>query len=444
MEGEREILRFDGHPIGSIRQGDGQPLLLSAVDVITALEMTSDPAGYWDDVRRGWEGSAPGSAPRIVAGDMLEADAIRKRLPLLRTARADDFARWLSLVEAEQTPSQASLAILPLTNSAFAPGHAEEAIDSLGSDDLRAIGRAELHFYRGQARECVDVIAPYLANDDPTLRLSACMLGVYANLTLANPSAAREALSVISDYLGTLEDSIRESGGLAPTKLQASCVLAAHIGTVLLHLPSKNLPSMGRYGRYLPDGLRVLAAYVAVHAAYLEGDYERGLGLAEGALLTSGDVFPIPLVYLRCAMAMCSISLMRQAEAEENLYEAWRLARPDGLVEPFVEHHGPLQGLVEHCIRKGDPQAYDAICSQVVAFSRGWMRVHNPRAESKVTDKLSPMEFSIAMLASRGWTNRQIASYLDLSPNTVKHHLTHIMATLGVSHRDEIGAFVLK
>ena len=72
----------------------------------------------------------------------------------------------------------------------------------------------------------------------------------------------------------------------------------------------------------------------------------------------------------------------------------------DGFLEPFIEHHGLLRGLIEACIRNRDPEAYQRITEGVISFSRGWMALHNPENRRKVTGELSTMEFSIAMLAS--------------------------------------------
>ncbi len=41
------------------------------------------------------------------------------------------------------------------------------------------------------------------------------------------------------------------------------------------------------------------------------------------------------------------------------------------------------------------------------------MAIHNPVTENSVTDALTSMEFSIAMLASRDWNNQEIADHLD-------------------------------
>lgn len=79
--------------------------------------------------------------------------------------------------------------------------------------------------------------------------------------------------------------------------------------------------------------------------------------------------------------------------------KAWNMAKPDGFLEPFIEHHGLMLGQIEACIKPTEPENYKRLSQAVIAFSRGWMDIHNPQLQSSVTDKLTPMEFSIAMLA---------------------------------------------
>ena len=131
-------------------------------------------------------------------------------------------------------------------------------------------------------------------------------------------------------------------------------------------------------------------------------------------------------------------------EAQEEMLRSWDLAKMDGFLEPFIEHHGLLRGLIEACIRNRDPEAYQRITEGVISFSRGWMALHNPENRRKVTGELSTMEFSIAMLASGGWTNKEIGEHLGISINTVKHYLTDIFCKLNVKKRDELKKFMLK
>ncbi len=71
------------------------------------------------------------------------------------------------------------------------------------------------------------------------------------------------------------------------------------------------------------------------------------------------------------------------------------------------------------------------------------MEIHNTKAKRKVTNELSAMEFSIAMMASDGWTNKEIASYMEISVNTVKHYLTDIFSKLNVKKREELKKYML-
>ena len=66
------------------------------------------------------------------------------------------------------------------------------------------------------------------------------------------------------------------------------------------------------------------------------------------------------------------------------------------------------------------------------------------KEDGKVTGELSTMEFSIAMLASGGWSNKEIGEHLGISINTVKHYLTDIFCKLNVKKRDELKKFMLK
>lgn len=198
------------------------------------------------------------------------------------------------------------------------------------------------------------------------------------------------------------------------------------------------------YMSSLPQGLRIFAASMISHALYLNGEYSRALGICDAALFSCKEIYPVGMIYLYCVTAMCEISLKNPAEAEKAILTAWKLAEKDELIEPFIELHGLLQGLLESCIRKENPEMYRKISDAVITFSRGWMAVHNPASDNPVTDALTTMEFSIAMLACRDWSNREIAEHIGVSLNTVKHYLTDIFNKLHVKKRDELKNFVLK
>lgn len=238
--------------------------------------------------------------------------------------------------------------VLPLLNSSFEPGRAREVVEGFVDVDLRNIARAELFYFTGQAEECCEITRGYLSSRVIELKLSACILYGYSNLTLGNVAAAKRGMEGIQSCV---KIAMKKK---VPKDVYASCLLAGYVGAVLLHLPTDGMPAFGEYSRMLPEGL------------------------------------------------------------------------------------------IEACIRNRDPEAYQRITEGVISFSRGWMALHNPENRRKVTGELSTMEFSIAMLASGGWTNKEIGEHLGISINTVKHYLTDIFCKLNVKKRDELKKFMLK
>lgn len=290
--------------------------------------------------------------------------------------------------------------MLPLLNSAFKPGTAVEVVERFEDSDFRNIARAELFYFSGRAKECCEIAESYLEDEAIELRLSACILYGYSNLSLGNSAAARRGL--------------------------------------------EGIPSLEGYCGMLPEGLRLFAVYVMAHQMYLNGEYWSAYGMCKAALLMTNDVYPISMIYIRCMMAMCRINRKDMQESQSEFMKGWNLAKMDNFIEPFIEHHGLLRGLVEACIRKNDPDGYRKITDGVLFFSRGWMVIHNNETKKKVTNELSTMEFSIAMLAGEGWTNKEISAHLGISVNTVKHYLTDIFSKLNVKKRDELKNYMLK
>lgn len=328
--------------------------------------------------------------------------------------------------------------VLPLLNSAFEPGMARQTVEQFEDEDLRNIARAELFYFCGNAKECCEIVRDYLENEVIELRLSACMLYGYANMTTGNAAAARRGMEGIQSCV----KKIRKAD--VPREIEAYCVMAGYVGAVLLHLPTDGIPSLWEYSGILPEGLKLFAVYVMAHQAYLNGEYWSAYGMCRTALLMAGNVYPISAIYIRCMMAMCMINRKCKDEAQAEILKGWALAEKDDFIEPFIEHHGLLHGLIEVCIRKKNIDAYKRITDGVLSFSRGWMELHNPEAKKKVTNELSTMEFSIAMMASAGWTNKEIASYMEISVNTVKHYLTDIFSKLNVKKREELKKYMLR
>lgn len=204
-----------------------------------------------------------------------------------------------------------------------------------------------------------------------------------------------------------------------------------HLGEDIAPIPQANLP-------YYSEGGRLFVLYARSYALYLQQQYEQALGVAEAALMMADIRHPLVSIYLNLAASMAAMNLSRFEQADRLFLSALELAAPEGYIQPFVGHHGPLQGMVEKHIRDREPGLYKMIAEKVVRFRSGWTEIHNPRSSHKVTNLLTPYEFALAMMASKGKTNKAIADYLHISINTVKSHLSTIYQKLDITKRTDL------
>ncbi len=188
----------------------------------------------------------------------------------------------------------------------------------------------------------------------------------------------------------------------------------------------------------------MFASYVMAHALYLRGEYGRSLGMAENALIMKQGSYPISELFLHLAASMAYMSIKDVDAAKAHFGAAWDIARPDGLIELIGEHHGLLQGLIEACLKTQYPDDFARIIEITYRFSYGWRRIHNPDSGEDVADDLTTTEFTMAMLACRGWTNAEIARHMGVSPGTVKNRLSGVYAKLGIGTRAELVAHMLR
>lgn len=202
--------------------------------------------------------------------------------------------------------------VLPLLNSSFEPGRAREVVEGFVDVDLRNIARAELFYFTGQAEECCEITRGYLSSRVIELKLSACILYGYSNLTLGNVAAAKRGMEGIQSCVKL---AMKKK---VPKDVYASCLLAGYVGAVLLHLPTDGMPAFGEYSRMLPEGLRLFATYVMAHHTYLNGEIWSAYGMGKAALFMAERSYPISMTYIHCMMAVCAINRKHKQEAQED------------------------------------------------------------------------------------------------------------------------------
>ena len=326
--------------------------------------------------------------------------------------------------------------LMPLMNTAFVPGRCKEAVLAMPEGPEKEIAAAEYEYFRGNPREAAKKAQMYLDCQDRAVRLSACLIYGYANLSIGQIRQAGYALRELKKTL--------KSGSKEPPESRAMESFLSFTAAVLLHLPlPEELPEPGEYLRMLPPGIRIFAMYVRAHYYYLQEDYSKSLGIVEGTVSVQDAIYPIPMIYIHLVAVMDCISLKQLGPAKEHLLAAWELAKPDDLVEAFGEHHGLLGGMLEAVIKKNWPEDFKRIIAITYQFSAGWRKIHNPATGHEVAENLTTTEFATAMLAARGWTNKEIAEHMNVSANTVKSCIASVLQKLHIRNRKELKRYML-
>lgn len=288
------------------------------------------------------------------------------------------------LVRREDLTGQAEQAfpnLMPLMNTAFVPGKCLEYIRGMKKGPKKDIAFAEYHYFSGHPREAAQETEMYLTCGDPELRLSACLIYAYSNLSVGQIQRARYGLEEI-------EDTLKADTERTPHARSIEGFISA-AAAVLLHLPlPEELPDTREFMPLLPAGLRAFALYVQAHYLYLQKKYEHSIGIIEAALT--------------------------------------------------------MGGMLEAVVKQRWPEDFKRIIAITYGFSSGWRKIHNPETGHDVADDLTTTEFATAMLAARGWTNPEIGEHMNISVNTVKHHISQAMKKLHIESRKDLKKYMLK
>jgi DNA-binding CsgD family transcriptional regulator len=327
--------------------------------------------------------------------------------------------------------------LMPLLNTAFKPGQCMQTIDAMEDGLGKQIALAEYNYFTGKPEEAVRLSESLLDCENMIASLSGCFIYTFANISLGEISKAKKMLETVSMALDAVEKERPE--------FRVASAFVATASAVLLHLPLPEKMSQSQaFLHLLPTGLRAFALYVQAHYMYLQGEYEKSAGLVEGVLAMEGESYIIPAIYLHLVAVMNYMSMRNLEKSREHMLAAWELARPDDLIEGLGEHHGLLGGMLESVIKKDWPEDFKRIISITYRFSMGWRRVHNPQTGHDVADNLTTTEFAVAMLAARGWTNKEIGEHMNISPNTVKKYISVALKKLNIEQRNDLKKFMLK
>ncbi len=137
-------------------------------------------------------------------------------------------------------------------------------------------------------------------------------------------------------------------------------------------------------------------------------------------------------------------TLRRPSASLDALARATRLALPEGRVRIFLEEGEPLLGLLQtlHAqAARRDGGLADRLATLLAAFPGVEVKPapasRTPRDPSGLIEPLSARELDVLRLVQEGHSNREIAERLVVSLATVKKHIEHAHAKLGVHSRTQ-------
>lgn len=321
---------------------------------------------------------------------------------------------------------------LAQTAELFQKGESKYPSAPLPLTGLGDLARGELLYFSGDLEES-QILAHRLRRQAQGTRLPHLLLGataLEARILFANGKVEK-----LKNLLDQAQSRLEELDGRRGPCLAGLDILEGWFWASSQH-PGQP-PAWIRQGEWdqvrLSAPLKPLALACQALILCRLGKHTQVLSL-ERELVRSSNTLPVRL-YGHLALAMASQGLNHPRRAEYYLQEAIRLARPDGLVMPFVELYSRLEEILarvqpdwEPC-REQIPQLGDQFGSTMEI---------PVRLASQNSAGLTPREVEIATLAAQGMYNREISQKLDISENTIKSTLKNIFSKLDIHSRREL------
>jgi len=145
------------------------------------------------------------------------------------------------------------------------------------------------------------------------------------------------------------------------------------------------------------------------------------------------------VIEIRLLQALAYQMLQEETQALSALCEALCLAEPEGYIRSFVDEGAPMETLLYRLRkrhRKSGPTPYlDTLLAAFQQESKARTQAKEFMKAQPLPEPLSEREREVLQLLEQGISNQEIAQELMIAYDTVKRHVSHIFAKLGVSNR---------
>jgi DNA-binding CsgD family transcriptional regulator len=283
---------------------------------------------------------------------------------------------------------------------------ARQVVSVLDAAGVAALGRVALHTGdQGHARQASEIAHVMLEQSAPSVRRHAAWLLALQAMADGDPPGAHQWLCALG------KDERMSVLPLFPMDIADEprlihIALAAHDSELAV-----NAAASAQQRSALNPGVRSLAA-AAAHASGVLGHSQQRL--TEAVELFDGGGRPLALAAALEDLGLTTAENGDTKQAVETFGRALVLYAQAGAAWDAGRVRGRLRalGVRRRLVSARHP-------------GRGW---------AAMTDS----ELVVARLVARGFTNREVAERLFVSPHTVSAHLRHVFAKLGVNSRVEL------
>lgn len=296
---------------------------------------------------------------------------------------------------------------------------------------------AEWAYHCAQFPEAIQAANDLLEDATDAQRVAALSLKLRASMAMGDSNTAYPTLV---DLQTEINRGFRHPENLS---LFNTSVICAHIVESAVSIFSDDIPELGCPLDELPPGWQVYCGFQMAAREFARGRLLEAMGMIRGFMSFANDRYPIPCIKLHLTSACIHLRLHDPVQAVEEWQAAWRIAKPLGVLAPFMELNAHMPGLSRRCLKESDPQVHRLLKAMVRSHRFGWSGVRRQLKATMPGEALSDLEYYVSILVAWGWSNRQIASFLGIAESTVKHYLTSVYQKFGISGRAQLVEYLL-
>ncbi|MBE5926775.1 MAG: hypothetical protein E7270_07415 [Lachnospiraceae bacterium] len=300
-----------------------------------------------------------------------------------------------------------------------------------------AVMKAEILFMRGEidGAEVLCQKAIYMAETrkQTSIYLAAMFLLARIAIFRGEHDTLADTLSIMQDKVVNVKDRLisvvtdlaigftgvlLENDSMIPGWLENDITIEEKCG--ILNLGFANII----YGRYL----------------IMTEKYRKLLGIS-GQFLGVAGVYNNVMykIYTYIYISIANYRMNNIKKAKNFMNEALMLAMPDGFYIPFVENYKHISTILDEI--DSDYPYFIKMIKDNEKLQYNMLKVAKLSLKNNQNYGLTSREYTVAKLAAKRLTNKEIAEKLFIAESTVKSNMKTIFSKLGISSRSDLTKF---